>query len=155
MRKTMDWLKKIYHKHLILICYAFFGCLTVAVNYGVFWVINAPLSTISNRFIAEHIYLFAHVLAWIISVLFSYFVTKWFVFRIRHDGIHPVRFLSFIFIRAFTELGALLAMYLLVTVLSFHTYAMKLITDVLLVIINYVFTKQVSFRKMDERLKYH
>lgn len=146
-------LKHLLEKHHILITYALFGLLTVAVNYGVFWGMNAPLSRVSNRFIAEHVYLLAHVLSWIISVLFSYYVTKHFVFRIRCDGIHLARFFSFILIRAVTELGALLAMYLLVTVLSLNTYVMKFITDVIQVLVNYFFTKGVSFNGIDEKLK--
>ena len=44
-------------------------------------------------------------------------------------------------------------MYLLVTVLSLNTYVMKFITDVIQVLVNYFFTKGVSFNGIDEKLK--
>lgn len=78
------------------------------------------------------------------SALFSASAATVFIWR---------AFSLYILIRAVTELGTLLAMYLLVTVLSLNTYVMKFITDVIQVLVNYFFTKGVSFNGIDEKLK--
>ena len=138
-------LMKIYQKHRILILYNLFGCLTVVVNYSVYCLLNIILNVSGG-------YLIAHIGAWVISVLFSYWGNKRFVFKPSTDRLRVAQFLSFVLIRVVTEVLTLAAMFLLVSVADFNSYWMKLLTDIVLVIINYVFTRYVSFSGLDEKI---
>ena len=136
-----------YQKHRILVLYNAFGCLTVIVNYGVFCFLNLFLTPDFNGG-----YLIAHVVSWAASVLFSYWGNKKFVFKPSTDRIRVAQFVSFVMIRVFTEVMTLVLMFVLVSMAEFNSYLMKLLTDILLVIINYFFTRYISFSGIDDKI---
>ena len=129
----------IFHYYDILV-YLVFGVLTTVVNYLVYipcynWLgISAGVS---------------NVIAWIVAVIFAFVTNKPFVFK-SHDWSAKV-LLSEMgkFLGCRVGSGALETGILLVTVdiLSWNGNWMKLMTSVLVVILNYVGSKLLVFRE--------
>ena len=121
------------------VTYLIFGVLTTLVNYLIYYGLLA---------LGVH-YLIANALAWIGGVLFAFFTNKRFVFESRDYS--PKVF--------FTELWKFVAarlvtlgvetVFLKVTVDLLHMSPrlMKLAASVIVVILNYVFSKLFIFRK--------
>ena len=127
-------------QHYDLLAYLFFGGLTTVVNYLVYipcfnwWGLSA---TVSN------------VIAWLVAVSFAFVTNKPFVFK-SHDWSAKVLFPELgKFLGCRVGSGALETVFLFVTVdgLSWNGNWMKVITSVLVVILNYVGSKLFVFRK--------
>ncbi len=122
------------------LCYLVFGVLTTLVNYAVYLPCYNDLrlsATVSN------------VLAWVVAVLFAYLTNKPFVFRSRDWSAKTVvpEFLRFVGCRIASgalETGTLL---LAVDVLHRNGNLWKIIVSVAVIILNYIGSKLLVFRK--------
>ncbi len=132
-------LKALFYKYYDLISYLFFGVLTTVVNYLVYipcyhWT---QLSAVSN------------VIAWVVAVAFAYLTNKPFVFK-SHDWSRKTvvpeltKFVSCRIGSGLLETGILLVC---VDWLQMDGTVWKLITSVLVVILNYVGSKLLVFTK--------
>lgn len=126
-------------KYREVLCYLVFGVLTTAVNYIVYLpcynLLRLPAS-VSN------------VIAWACAVVFAYLTNKPFVFRSQDWSMKTVvpEFLKFIGCRVASggvETGILL---LTVDILHQNGNVWKLVTSVLVVVLNYVGSKLLVFR---------
>ncbi len=125
-----------YEQHREGLLYLFFGVLTTAVSWGSFYLFYYPLS------IGE---LTATALSWIASVTFAFFTNRFFVFRANGN---PVREgLSFFASRAATLLLEEGWIFVFVTLLSLEAMWVKIAGNVLVLILNYVFSKWIVFKK--------
>lgn len=133
-------MKALIRKYWDVIVYLVFGVLTTAVNYLVFlpcynWL--GLSATVSN------------LLAWVVAVAFAYLTNKPFVFR-SHDWSRKVvlpelgKFVACRVGSGLLETGILLVF---VDILDLNGNIVKLITSVLVVILNYVASKLLVFRK--------
>lgn len=133
-------IKYYVQKYRDVITYLFFGVLTTLVNYIVYLPCHYTLglsATLSN------------ILAWVVAVAFAYLTNKPFVFG-SHDwsfktvGPELAKFLS-----CRIGSGVLETLILMVTVdiLGWNGAVWKLVTQVLVVILNYVGSKLLVFRK--------
>lgn len=120
--------------------YLVFGVLTTAVNFLSFFLLAEALNVY---------YLAANLIAWFASVLFAYATNRRYVFISSARGFACVTREALIFFgcRAFSGLADMLIMYCLVDVLSIENMLSKVITGVCVVILNYVFSKALVFRK--------
>lgn len=136
-------MKKIWlliEKYYDILSYLFFGVLTTVVNYLVYlpcynlFDLNASVS---------------NVIAWVFAVAFAYLTNKPFVFRSHDWSAKTVIPELTKFVGSRIASGALETAIILVTVdiLKWDGNIMKLITSVLVVIINYVASKLLVFRK--------
>ena len=133
-------LRALVIKYWEIITYIFFGGLTTVVN----WVVYFPLynllhvdSTVSN------------VIAWVISVAFAYLTNKPFVFK-SHDwsGKTVLSELSkFVSARLFSGAFETVCLFVFVTCLAFDGNIVKIVVSVAVVILNYIASKLVVFRK--------
>lgn len=138
MSKIIELLKR--YKEIIL--YLVIGGLTTLLNIVAYWVCATPLSinTVASN-----------IIAWVVSVLFAYFTNKLFVFESKSFA--PRIFFKelFLFILARVGTGALDTgiMYLFVDVLCLSDYEIwiKIGSNVLVIILNYVLSKLIVFRK--------
>ena len=134
-----DRIKELLKKYEYVISYLFFGVLTTAVNYIVYLPCLNLLhlsATVSN------------ILSWVASVIFAFLTNKPFVFK-SHDWSAKVVWPELTkFVGCRVGSGVLETLILLVTVdwLSWNGNLMKLITSVLVVIINYFGSKLLAFR---------
>lgn len=133
-------MKKLLEKYWGIISYLFFGVLTTAVNYVVYlpcynWLgLSAAVS---------------NAIAWVVAVAFAYLTNKPFVFKSHDWSMKTVLPELTKFLACRVGSGALETVFLLVTVdyLGWEGNMMKLITSVLVVILNYVGSKLLVFKK--------
>lgn len=136
----MKKLRALFERYYDVISYLFFGGLTTVVNYLVYlpcynwWGIS---SSVSN------------MIAWVAAVAFAFLTNKPFVFK-SHDWSAKVvwpELTKFVVCRIGS--GILETLFLLVTVDILHWNGnwMKLITSVLVVILNYFGSKFLVFAK--------
>lgn len=128
------------HRHRELVSYVFWGVMTTIVNYVVYFLLTEGLQVY---------YLTGNVIAWAISVLFAYFVNKLYVFQSRDWAWRVAlrELWQMVASRLFSlglEMGIL---WLFVDVLLFPHGAVKLISNVVVVVVNYVLSKFIIFRK--------
>lgn len=88
----------------------------------------------------------ANVIAWIASVLFAYITNRKYVFESNGDSIIQ-EFSKFVGARLSTGLMDMVVMWLLIDVLHTNSMLAKIISNVLVVISNYVLSKLFVFKK--------
>lgn len=136
LNKIMDLVKK----HWDIVSYLFFGVLTTAVNY----VVYLPVYNLMGLSAAV-----SNAIAWVAAVAFAYLTNKPFVFKSNDWSMKTVipELVSFVGCRVAS--GAIETVILLVTVdlLGWNGNIWKLVTSVLVVILNYIASKLVVFRK--------
>ena len=133
-------LKKLAKKYKSFLMYGIFGVLTTVVNlvvYNLCYYRAGINNTISN------------VIAWILAVAFAYITNKIWVFDSKSWKISVLRreVTAFVSCRLATGVMDLVIMYVCVDVLGWHAMLMKLASNVLVIILNYIFSKLIIFKK--------
>ncbi len=142
----METIRALLHKYRELISYVFWGVMTTAVNYVSYTLLTEVL----------HVYyLTSNVIAWALSVLFAYFVNKIFVFRSRDWSWRvALRELWQMVASRLFSLGLEMAiMWFFVDTLQCNHLVVKLAANVVVVIVNYVLSKFIIFKKKADRQK--
>lgn len=123
-----------------MIAYIFFGGVTTLVNIGVF----AGLDYIHWN------YQLANVIAWFLSVLVAYLTNKVWVFASHYTTFSAfiVEFVKFYFFRALTLVIDIIIMYVGISILNWNAILVKVIDNVIVIIVNYVFSKWYIFKKV-------
>ena len=136
----MEKLKALFIKYYDILVYLIFGVLTTVVNYLVYlpcYNILGFSSSVSN------------MIAWAVAVTFAFATNKPLVFR-SHDwsaGVVVPELIKFVGTRIGSGGLETLILLLAVDVLGMNGNVWKLITSVLVVILNYVGSKLLVFRK--------
>ena len=125
-----------YNKSREVLSYLFFGVCTTFVNIFTFWILRMFLVSL----------LISNMIAWILSVLFAFITNKVFVFESKGKNVFQEG-ISFFGFRLFSLVMDMGLMYLLVEVLSSNEMLSKVITNVFVIVINYVFSKLFIFKK--------
>ena len=136
----MKLIIKLMKKYKSFIAYAVFGVFTTVVNIVTYHLCyyNAGLSnTLSN------------VAAWILAVTFAYLTNKVWVFESRSWKWEILRreIPTFISCRIATGIMDIMIMYICVDILEWHAMLMKIASNVLVILLNYVFSKLLIFKK--------
>lgn len=136
MKKILE----LIHKYYDILSYLFFGVLTTAVNYIIYLPCYNTLglsATVSN------------VIAWVAAVAFAYLTNKPFVFRSHDWSAKTVIPELTKFVGCRIGSGFMETVIILVTVdlLGWNGNVMKLLTSVLVVIVNYIGSKLLVFGK--------
>ena len=131
--------RRLYARFGGLFRYAVVGGLTTAVNVGAFALLHNALGI--------H-YQIANAAAWILSVLFAFAGSKWFVFRdeAREPGALLRQLAGFFGSRLLTLLIEAGLMELLVTALGMDAVAAKVLCNVVVIVLNFVLSKRFVFR---------
>ena len=136
MNKIIEALRK--NKQLLL--YLFFGICTTAINTICYWLLYDAL-TLSN--------IVSTILAWLAAVLFAFVTNKVFVFESKRtnttDRINEV--ISFFGCRLLTGILDVAIMAFAVDMLLWNGLLWKLISNIIVTIINYIASKYLIFRK--------
>ena len=135
-------LEPFYKKHKAVLLYLFFGGLTTMINWGAYALCYNVLG-VSN--------VPSVIIAWILGVAFAFVTNKIWVFESRSFDTKTVlrELWTFVAARLATGLLDLGIMYLAVDVLGGNGNVWKLISNVVVIILNYVFSKLIVFRKRD------
>ena len=138
----MDRLKKLWRflTSPEMLLYIVFGVLTTLINIAVF---DRCYYTLRWTWQA------ANALAWILAVAFAFITNKLWVFRSKSFGARVLlRELSEFFAARLLSLGVDYAcMWLLIDMLAWNGLLAKIVDNVIVVVINYVLSKLVIFRK--------
>lgn len=127
-------------KHREMILYLVFGVLTTVVSLASYFILT---NTVLNPDIAWMLQM-ANVISWILSVLFAYITNRKYVFD-SHDSVKK-EFPKFMISRVFSLLIDMFMMFLFVSVLHYNDKIIKLISQVVIIILNYVFSKVFVFK---------
>lgn len=136
IQKMMELVKK----HWDIITYLFFGVLTTVVNYLVY----LPVYNLIGLSAAA-----SNGIAWVVAVAFAYLTNKPFVFR-SHDWSKETvvpELTKFVGCRVASGLAETVILFLVVDLLGWNGNIWKLVTNVLVVIMNYFGSKLLVFRK--------
>lgn len=136
VKKLLDFIKS--HKEVVT--YLIFGVLTTLVNYAVYFPLYNWLqvsATLSNT------------IAWVVAVAFAFLTNKPFVFE-SHDWsaktVMP-ELTKFVGCRIGSGLAETIIIFLTVELLQWNGNLWKLLTSVLVVILNYIASKLLVFKK--------
>ncbi|WP_235665970.1 GtrA family protein [Clostridioides difficile] len=129
----------ILKKHLETILYLFFCALTVFINIITYLFFTR---------IIHSTFLLSYSLSWSIAVLFSYITNKFFVFKSEKTEFLFLlkEFVSFLSCRLFSGFIEILLMYLMIDLFSLNDILVKIGTNIIVIILNFVFSKVVVFK---------
>ena len=133
-------IKALIRRYYDVLAYLFFGGLTTAVNYVVYLPCYNWLgfsAAVSN------------VIAWVVAVAFAYLTNKPFVFRSHDWSAKTVvpELSKFVGCRVGSGLAESLILLVAVDMLGWNGNLWKLLTNVLVVILNYIGSKLLVFTK--------
>lgn len=122
------------------ILYLFFGVLSTIVNLGTYFIATRAFGI--N-------YLVSNVIAWFFAVIFAYVTNKFFVFEVKNVEIKFLikEFLSFINCRIVSGVTEIVLIYLMVEILCINDFIVKIITNIVVVVLNFIFSKLIIFKK--------
>ncbi|MBL1228065.1 GtrA family protein [Enterococcus sp. BWB1-3] len=132
-------MKGLFQKYKEVVAYLFFGVATTVINLVVYFICTDLLLLD---------YKLSNVISWFLSVLFAFFTNKYFVFQSLVGSrqlfwkemflFYWYRILSFVI-----DMGVML---LLIEVIHAPNFFAKLVTQVIVVVLNYFFSKFLIFR---------
>lgn len=136
----MEKIRALIEKYYDILSYLFFGVLTTVVNYLIYlpcynlWGFSASVS---------------NVIAWVVAVAFAYLTNKPFVFKSNDWSAKTVIPELSKFVGCRLGSGALETVIIFVTVdlLAWNGNIMKLFTSVMVIVVNYLASKLLVFRK--------
>jgi putative flippase GtrA len=139
-------MRNLYKRYKEMILYIVFGVLTTAVNYGVYFLFAHPVGfsvAVSN------------IIAWLAGVLFAFVTNKLLVFESKSLSARVFlwEFLSFVACRLFSGLLDTGIMVVCVDYLHYNDMIIKILSNVIVVIINYVFSKFFIFTKKEKQAR--
>ena len=136
----MEKLKQLIVKYYDILAYLIFGVLTTVVNYLVYlpcYNLLALPAVVSN------------VIAWVVAVAFAYVTNKPFVFRSHDWSAKTVvpELTKFVGCRIGSGAAETLILFLAVDLMGWNGNIWKLVTQVMVVVLNYIGSKLLVFRK--------
>ena len=138
MRKLIE----LYKKYSEIINYLIVGVLTTLVSIVIYAVFTKVF----------HVnYMISNVISWIGSVSFAYVTNKVFVFKSKCDNDMDVliEIYQFFKYRVFSFIIDILLMYLFVELVNIDDMIAKIIVQVIVIVLNYVFSKLFVFKKKE------
>ena len=136
----LNQIRALIRKYYDILAYLFFGVLTTVVNYIVY------LPCYNLLYLSAAV---SNVIAWVAAVVFAYLTNKPFVFKSHDWSAKTVIPELTKFVGSRIVSGALETAIIFVTVdwLCWNGNLMKLVTSVLVVVINYIASKLLVFKK--------
>ena len=131
----IDKIKELFIKYKEVILYLIFGALTTLVSVVSFAICNKLLNiswSISN------------VISWILAVLFAYITNKIYVFESKNKNIIK-EIISFFGFRVLSLIIDMACMYLFINILHIDSIISKIIVQIIVVVLNYLFSKLFIF----------
>ena len=138
----MKKIKEVYLKYKEIINYLIFGVLTTAVSLAVYYILVFTVLDPSKPIQLQ----IANILSWVAGVTFAYFTNRKYVFESKETN--KVKEASkFVTARIVTLVMDMFIMWFGVTILHGNDKIIKLLSQVIVVIANYVFSKLIVFKE--------
>ena len=145
IKKKMNRLIEIYIKYSEMINYLIFGVLTTIVSLCIYYL---SVNTFLNPDNPVDLQI-ANIFSWIVSVLFAYTTNRRYVFKSKEKNMLKES-TKFIGSRISTLILDMLVMFIGVTLLKSNDKIIKVISQVLVIVGNYLVSKLFVFKqKMD------
>lgn len=131
---------KYYFRYKDIILYIFFGGITTFINIATYFI-TYDILNISN--------VASTIIAWLLSVIFAFITNKIWVFESKSwaKNIFIKELVSFVSVRLLTGLIDLAIMYVGVDLLKYNGMLMKILSNIFVLISNYLGSKLFIFRK--------
>lgn len=127
-------------KYKDIVLYLFFGVCTTLVNVIAYWICAHPLdiNTMTST-----------IIAWVLAVLFAYITNRNWVFQSEAHTSKDIlkEIISFFGCRFATGIVDWACMFIFVQLFCLNDIFVKVATNVLVVVLNYVASKIIIFRK--------
>lgn len=135
-------IKELFNKYREIIMYLIFGVLTTVVSLAVYYILVYTVLNPNNPFELQ----VANIISWIAGVTFAYFTNRSMVFQSKNKN-KLKEAGSFVLARVVTLIMDMLIMFFGVTLLHGNDKLLKLISQVIVIVSNYVFSKLFVFKK--------
>lgn len=131
----MKSIMKLMKKYEEIIKYLIVGVLTTIISIGIYFILrNLNVN-----------YQVANVISWVCAVTFAYFTNKYFVFQNKEKSL--IEFIKFIEYRLLSLVIEIFSMYALVDMMSINDRVSKIVVQVIVQVLNYIFSKLLVFKK--------
>jgi putative flippase GtrA len=144
----MKKIKELYIKYKEIINYLIFGVLTTIVGLGVYYGLTLTVLD-PNKALELQI---ANIISWIAAVTFAYFTNRKWVFENKEKA-NFKEASKFYLSRVSTLLIDMGLMFVFVTKMGVNDKIMKLVVQVIVTILNYIFSKFIVFREKKNETK--
>ena len=141
----MKKIKEIYLKYRELIAYVIVGALTTIVSLGSYYLC---VVTFLNPKIPMQLQL-ANIISWICAVLFAFVTNRKYVFNSNNKKM--IELIKFVGARLTTLIIDMGCMALLVTLAHINDKIAKLLVQIIVFVLNYVFSKFFVFKKRTQK----
>ena len=133
-------IRALVEKHWDIVSYLFFGVCTTIVNYIIYipcYNFLGMSATVSN------------MIAWVVAVAFAYLTNKPFVFKSNDWSAGTVipELTKFVSCRVGSGVAETIVLFLAVDLLGWNGNIWKLVTQVMVTVMNYVASKLLVFKK--------
>lgn len=141
MQDQKNGIRTFYREHKEIINYLIVGALTTVVSLAVYYACVLTFLDPKDALQLQA----ANAISWIAAVTFAYFTNRKYVFESKNSGILR-EMASFYGSRAASLLIDMGCMFLMVTVCGMSDKIAKLIVQVIVTIVNYLFSKFLVFK---------
>lgn len=125
-----------------IINYLIFGILTTIINLITYYILVFTILNSNNQIELQ----IANIIAWITSVSFAYITNKKYVFNSTNNKTIK-EIISFYLSRLSTLILDMLLMFIFVSYLNFNDKIIKIIVATIIIILNYIISKFLVFKK--------
>ena len=136
---------KIYKKYEELINYLIIGILTTIVSLATYYLLTLTILDANNKVYLQ----IANIISWIACVTFAYFTNRKYVFKVKNKS-NIKEVINFYLSRISTLVIDMIIMYIFVSILKYDNRIVKLITQILIIILNYILSKFIVFKSSKE-----
>lgn len=140
MKSLFNYAIKLLNKYKSIVLYLFFGVATTVINI-LAYTLFAKLFKID--------YLISNIIAWVLAVVFAYITNKLYVFNSKsfEKSIFIKEITSFTTARLFSLAVDMGIMYVFVGLLGANDIIIKIISNIIVIVMNYIFSKWFIFKK--------
>ena len=138
----MDKIKELFTKYKEVIMYLIFGVLTTVFSLVVYWIVSVTFLNPEDAIQLQ----IANIISWVAGVSFAYVTNRKYVFESKNEN-KLKELSSFVGSRVITLIFDMLIMGIGVTMLHFNDKIMKIISQVVVIVSNYIFSKLFVFKK--------
>lgn len=131
-----------YRKNRELLLYVVFGLLTTIIGIGIYYILTIFILNPNNSIELQ----MANIISWIVSVLFAYVTNRLFVFRSKNKA-KLKELSSFFTTRIITLFMDMVIMGFGVSIFNINDRLVKIVSQVIVIVSNYLFSKIVVFNK--------
>lgn len=135
-------MKEIIKRNREIISYLIIGVLTTIVSLISYYLLTITILSPNNPLELT----IANIISWIISVLFAYITNRKYVFQSKDKNILKESS-KFTLSRVTTLIIDILLMFIFVSILHFNDKIIKLLVQIIIIILNYIFSKLLVFKK--------